>query len=136
VRNWSVLLVCGAAILAIEVLSALGLHFGLANAEAFQSLSYVLYLVAGIGGGRLEVSSRLRRAVWSGALTGGFTGFIGSIARQVMWWVLGTEPFGTPPRPGLGFLVMAAITVATAATLGLLGGIAGWGVRRAVEPGN
>ncbi len=134
-RKRNVLLVCGAAILAIEVLSALGLHFGLANAEAFHSLSYVLYFVAGIGGGRLEVSSRLRGALWSGVLAGGFTGLIGSIARQAMWCVLGTEPFATPPGPWAGFLVMAAITVATAATLGLLGGIAGWGVRRAVEPG-
>jgi hypothetical protein len=29
---------------------------------------------------------------------------------------------------------MTMVTVLTAATLGLLGGITGWGVRRAVEP--
>ncbi len=134
-RKRNVLVVCGAAILAIEVLSALGVHFGLANAEAFHSLSYVLYFVAGIGGGRLDVSKHLKGALWSGVLAGGFTGVIGGIARQAMWWVFGTAPFSTQPGPWVGILVMAAITVATAATLGLFGGIVGWGVRSAVEPG-
>jgi hypothetical protein len=36
--------------------------------------------------------------------------------------------------PAVRLLVMTMVTVLTAATLGLLGAIAGWGVRRAVEP--
>ena len=130
-----VLLVCGCAILVVEVLSALALRSALVSAEALHSLSYTLYLVAGVGAGRLEVSGRVRSAIWAGALAGGFTGLVGSVVRQGMWWLLGTEPMGRAPAPWLGFLVLAAITVPTGATMGLLGGIAGWGVRRAVEPG-
>jgi hypothetical protein len=135
VRTRYVLLVCGAAILIVEVLSALALRRGWVSAEALHSLSYVLYLVAGIGAGRLEVSARVQSALLAGALAGGFTSLVGSIVRQCMSWILGTEPLGIAPAPWLGFLVLAAITVPTAATMGLLGGIAGWGVRRAVEPG-
>jgi hypothetical protein len=135
VRTRYVLLVCGTAILILEVLSALALRRAWVSAEALHSLSYLLYLVAGIGAGRLEVSARLRNALLAGALAGGFTGRVGSVVRQCMWWILGTEPFGMAPSRWLEFLVLAAITVPTAATMGLLGGVAGWGVRRAVEPG-
>ena len=134
-RTRYVLLVSGSAILIVEILSAIALRRAWLSAEALHSLSYVLYLVAGIGAGRLEVSARVRSALLAGALAGGFTGLVGSIVRQCMWWILGTEPLGMVPAPWLGFLVLAAITVPTAATMGLLGGIAGWGVRRAVEPG-
>jgi hypothetical protein len=127
-------LVCGSAIAIVEVLSAFASRGALVSAEALHSLTYTLYLVAGIGAGRLEASGQLRRAVRAGCLAGGFTGLVGSAVSQGMTWALGVEPSGPAPAPLFRFLVMAAIAVATAATLGLLGGIAGWGVRRSVEP--
>jgi hypothetical protein len=49
-------------------------------------------------------------------------------------WALELEPVGTMIPAAVALLVICAVTVLTAATLGALGGIAGWGVRRAVDP--
>jgi hypothetical protein len=135
-RFRTVFLVCGTAILLIEALGALGLHYGLANAEAFRSLTYVMYLVTGVGAGRLAVSDGVRNALWLGALAGGFAGLVATIVRVSLWWMLGVAPPGMAPGPwpGMGSLLMAVVTIATAAVMGVLGGIAGWGIRRAVEP--
>lgn len=125
-------LVCGLAIAVIESLSAFALRGGFVRLEALESLSYTLYLVAGVGAGRLEASGRVGRAIRAGGIAGGVTGLIGSIVGQGVGTALGVEP--TASLPALGLLLSAMITVLTGGSLGLLGGIAGWGVRRAVEP--
>jgi hypothetical protein len=48
--------------------------------------------------------------------------------------MLGLEPGHPAPAPAVQFLMVSVVTVLTAATLVLLGGIAGWGVRRTVDP--
>jgi hypothetical protein len=118
----------------MEVLSAIALRNAFVSAEALQSLTYTLYLVAGIGAGRLESSGRVWRALWAGGLAGGFTGLLGSAAGQGMRAALEVKPTSPTPWPWVEFSIVAVITGLTAAWLGLLGGIAGWVVRRAVEP--
>ena len=132
-RTRYVWLVCGAAILLVEALSAIALRGAWVSSEALHSLSYTLYLVAGVGAGRLEPSGRVRRAVWAGSLAGGFTGLVGGTVSQGMRWLLGITP-DSARWSRCGFVTLAVIAVLTAAMLGLLGGIAGWGVRRAVAP--
>jgi hypothetical protein len=66
-RRRYVLLVCGCAILIVEVLSAFALRSAWVSAEALHSLSYALYLAAGVGAGRLEVSGGACGARWSPA---------------------------------------------------------------------
>ena len=133
-RRRYVWLVCGLAVIAVELLRALALQHHSVSGEALESLQHTLYLVAGIGAGRLEVSGHLRRAVWAGLQTGGITGLIGCSASQGLAWALELEPVGTMIPAAVALLVICAVTVLTAATLGALGGIAGWGVRRAVDP--
>jgi hypothetical protein len=102
--------------------------------EALESLRHTLYLVAGIGAGRLEISGRVRRAVWTGLQAGGVTGLIGCAVSRGLAWALELESIGTMVPFAVQLLVICAVTILTAATLGALGGIAGWGVRRAVDP--
>jgi len=67
VRTRYVWLVCGAAILLIEVPSAIALRGAWVSSEALHSLSYTLYLVAGIGAGSRrpdECGARSARDVW------------------------------------------------------------------------
>lgn len=129
-RTRYVWLICGCAILVVEVLTGLALRGGFVSPDALHSLAYTLYLVAGIGAGRLEASGRVGRAMLAGCLAGAFTGLVGSAVSHAMKWILGLWS----THPVMEFLVLSGVTVLTAATLGFLGGIAGWGVRRAVEP--
>ncbi len=127
-------LVCATAVVIVEVLRTLALRSRLVPPDALDSLRYVLYLVAGTGGGRLEASGRLRRAVGAGLLAGAITGLVGCIAGRALAWGLGLEPIARTVSPAVQLVVLCGVMVATAATLGALGGILGWGVRRAVEP--
>jgi hypothetical protein len=133
-RTRYVWLVCGVAIALVECLSVLALRGRFVAADALHSLSYTLYLVAGIGAGRLEGSGRLWRAVRAGGLAGAVTGLVGSLVTQGMTRWLGLGPLGPAVAPWLGVVVLALVAVATGGTMGLLGGIVGWGVHRAVDP--
>lgn len=133
-RSRYVWLICGTAVVIVEALRAVALRSDIVGGEALESLRHTLYLVAGIGAGRLEASGRVRRAIWAGLQAGGVTGTVGCLMSQGLAWALRLEPRGTMVLAAAQLLVVCAVTVMTAATLGGLGGIAGWGVRRAVDP--
>jgi hypothetical protein len=126
VRPGYVWLVCGIAVVALDALTGIALRHALVRRDALESLSYVLFFVAGIGGGPLEVSGRARRALRAGCLAGGITGLVHSFAGPMFSRLFG---FSAPYPVFLG-----VIAILTAATMGLLGGIVGWGVRKAAEP--
>lgn len=127
-------LICGLAVAVEEVLSALALRGGYVAAEALHSTRFTLYLVAGAGAGRLAATRTVASALKAGGLAGAVTGLVGSTVYQVMEWILSlsTGPWVTVPVRR--FIFMAVIAALTAGTLGLLGGIVGWSVRRSVEP--
>ena len=127
-------LICGLAVAVEEVLSALALCRGYVAAEALHSTRYTLYVVAGAGAGRLAAATNVSSALRAGGLAGVVTGLVGSTVYQVMEWLLGIAAPAGATVLLLRFLFMAVIAALTAGTLGLLGGIAGWGVRRSVEP--
>jgi hypothetical protein len=133
-RTRYVWLVCGVAIAVVECLSALALRGRYVGAEALHSLSYTLYLVAGIGAGRLDASGRLWPSVRAGGLAGAVTGLIGSLVSQTMTWWLGLGSLGPAVAPWVGVVMVALVALATGGAMGLLGGIVGWGVHRAVDP--
>jgi hypothetical protein len=117
-----------------ELLSALALRRGYVAAEALHSTRYTLYVVAGVGAGRLAAPTSVASALRAGCLAGVVTGLVGSTVYQVMEWLLGVATRSGATVLLLRFLFMAVIAALTAGTLGLLGGIVGWGVRRSVEP--
>ena len=70
------------------------------------------------GAGRLEVSGRVGRAIWAGLQAGGVTGVVGCSVGQDLAWALGPEPGGTILFAAVQRLVICAVMVLTAATLG------------------
>jgi hypothetical protein len=133
-RSRYVWLICAIAIVIVEVLRALALRSHSVSADALESSRHLLYVVAGIGAGRLAAAGRLRRAIWAGVQAGGIMGLVACSASEALARVLHLGPAGAPVRSLATLSVWCAVTIATAATLGGLGGIAGWGIRRAVEP--
>ena len=117
-----------------ELLSALALRRGYVAAEALHSTRYTLYVVAGVGAGRLPAAAGVASALRAGGLAGVVTGLVGSTVYQIMEWLLGIATPSGATVLLLRFIFMAVIAALTAGTLGLLGGIVGWGVRRSVEP--
>jgi hypothetical protein len=127
-------LVCCAAVAVEEVLSALALHRGYASAEALHSTRFTLYVVAGVGAGRLASATGVASALRAGGLAGVLTGLVGGTVYQATEWLLGgAAPSGFTVLV-LRFIFMTVLAALTAGTLGLLGGIVGWGVRRSVDP--
>jgi hypothetical protein len=94
-RSRYVWLICGTAVVVVEVLRAVALRSDIVGGEALESLRHTLYLVAGIGAGRLEVSGRVGRAIWAGLQAGGVTGIVGCSVGQGLAWALGLETGGT-----------------------------------------
>ena len=127
-------LICGVAVVVIELLRAIALRGELVSDGALQSLVHTLFLVAGVGAGRLEITGHVGRAIWAGVQAGAVTGLIGCTVSVGLSRFLRLEPSGPMVPLAVHLLVLCGVTVATAATLGGLGGIAGWGVRRAVDP--
>ena len=127
-------LICCIAVAVEELLSALALRRGYVAAEALHSTRYTLYVVAGAGAGRLAAATSVASALRAGGLAGVVTGLVGSTVYQVMERLLGVATRSGATVVLLRFLFMAVLAALTAGTLGLLGGIVGWGVRRSVEP--
>ena len=130
----NVWLICGTAVAVVEVLSAFARSRQVVSAEAMDSLRHTLFLVAGVGSGRLEASGRLRGAVWAAIQTGVVMGAVSCLLNHVLSRRFGLVPGEMAGMAMAHLLVVCFVTVLTAATLAGLGGIAGWGVRRAVEP--
>lgn len=133
-RTRYVWLICCVAVAVEELLSALALRYGYLAAEALHSTRYTLYVVAGVGAGRLAAATSVASALRAGGLAGIVTGLVGSTVYQLAEWLLGMGTGAGAPGLVLRFTFMAVIAALTAGTLGLLGGAVGWGVRRSVEP--
>jgi type IV secretory pathway VirB2 component (pilin) len=129
-----VYLVCGVAVILLDVVTAFAFHGRPFASDAVQSMGYALFFVAGVGSGRLHVRTRRPwAAARSGLLAGALTGAIETTLGRLAVIALGLQP--AAQRGGWSWPVPAitgAVTVLTAASLGALGALIGWGVRRMV----
>jgi type IV secretory pathway VirB2 component (pilin) len=132
-----VYLVCGVAVILLDVVTAFAFRGRPFAPDAVQSLGYALFFVAGVGSGLLHVRTpRPWAAARSGLLAGALTGAIETTLGRLAVIALGLQP--AAQRGGWSWPVPAitgAVTVLTAASLGALGGLVGWGVRRTVGSG-
>jgi len=118
-------LVCGLAVLIVDTLGALAArHWGFPYAN-LAPVSYILYFCAGVGGGRV-----------AGTPAGGVAGAVTALVDATLGWGIASLLVATPgPERALGPLVIALVVlgvVFTGLVLGLLGGVVGKFLHRAV----
>jgi hypothetical protein len=118
-------LVCGLGVLIVDTLGALAArHWGFPYAT-LAPVSYILYFCAGVGGGRL-----------AGTPAGGVAGAVTALVDATLGWGIASLLGATPgPERSLGLLVIALVVlgaVFTGLVLGLLGGVVGKFLHRAV----
>jgi type IV secretory pathway VirB2 component (pilin) len=132
-----VYLVCGLAVILLDVVTAFAFRGRPFAPDAVQSMGYALFFVAGVGSGRLHVRTpRPWAAARSGLLAGALTGAIETTLGRLAVIALGLQP--AAERGGWSWplpAITGAVTVLTAASLGALGALVGWGVRRTVGSG-
>lgn len=128
-------LVCGIAIVVLDLVLAIALRGRPMAANAVAGSEYLICFVAGVGAGRLRGGARLWRAVGSGLLAGAVTGAIGATLGRAAVFALdaGVAPASAAwSRPASE--LVAVVTALTGACLGAIGAIVGWAVRRTAVP--
>ena len=110
-------LVCGTAVLALDIVASLGSgHRGIGYA-AVRPVAIIIYLCAGVGGGRLA-------GVRAGALAGAVTALVDATLGWAFAGALGARP-GAAPLGALATPLVALATIATGFGIGLVGGVLG-----------
>jgi hypothetical protein len=110
-------LVCGTAVLALDIVASLGSgHRGIGYA-AVRPVAIIIYLCAGVGGGRLA-------GVRAGALAGAVTALVDATLGWAFAGALGARP-GAAPLGALATALVALATIATGFGIGLVGGVLG-----------
>jgi hypothetical protein len=110
-------LVCGTAVLALNILGALvSGRWGLDQA-AIRAIAVILYFCAGVGGGRIA-------GVRAGALAGAATALVDETLGRAIFGALSAGP--TVHAPGvIGTAVVALGVIFTGLGVGLVGGALG-----------
>ena len=110
-------LVCGIAVLVLDLLGALvSGHWGFDQA-AVRAVAVILYFCAGVGAGRVA-------GVWAGALAGALTALVDATLGRAVIAVVGARPIAPSPATLAGALV-ALGAIATGLGVGLVGGVLG-----------
>ena len=110
-------LVCGTAVLVLDILSSLTPErWGLGYA-ALRPVAIILYFCAGVGGGRIA-------SVRAGALAGAVTALVDTTLGWAIAGAMGARP-ETPRLGATATALVALATITTGAGIGLVGGVLG-----------
>ena len=110
-------LVCGTAVLVLDVLGALvSGRMGFDDA-AVRAVAIILYFCAGVGGGRIA-------GMWAGALAGAVTALVDATLGRAITILLAARPIG-PPLGAVATAAVALGAIATGLGVGLVGGVLG-----------
>ncbi len=128
-------LVCGLAIVVLDLFLAVALRGRPMAADAVVGTEYLICFVAGLGVGRLRGGARPWRAAGSGLLAGAVTGAIGAtLGRAAVFALDAGVARASAAWSWPASVLVAVVTVLTGACLGAIGGIVGWAVRRTALP--